>query len=118
MATPNTKPESTFVEAPASWNTRYVTREGFTCQITIRGESGKDLLEKAGIALSYLLEHGYTPERSHQRHHGRNNNKSQRDGRICPIHQCQMKRFEKDGNAWFSHKTDDGNWCRGNPKGS
>jgi hypothetical protein len=96
-------------ESPASWNTRYVTPEGFTCQITIRGDNGKDLLEKAGIALSYLIEHGFTPD---QKPNHRNNG----GGKQCPIHQCQMKRYEKDGQVWFSHKTNDGMWCRGRKK--
>ena len=56
------KPEAVFTEAPASWNTRYLTPEGFVCQSTLRGENGKDLLEKAGIALSFLLEHGFLPD--------------------------------------------------------
>jgi hypothetical protein len=37
-----------FPEAPASWNTKYITPEGFECQITLRGDSGTELLEKAG----------------------------------------------------------------------
>ena len=48
-------------EAPASWNTRYQTPEGFICQLTLRGENGKDLLEKANVALKWLLENGYLP---------------------------------------------------------
>ncbi len=37
MATPQiTKTESPYTEAPASWNTRYVTPAGFICQITLR----------------------------------------------------------------------------------
>lgn len=116
MATPNTN--SSFIEAPASWNTRYITPDGFTCQITIRGENGKDLLEKAGIALSYLVDHGYTPEQNNRKdHHSNNNSKGQGEGKFCAIHQCEMKRFEKDGRSWFSHKTDDG-WCRGKQKGN
>jgi hypothetical protein len=100
-------------ESPASWNTRYVTPEGFTCQITIRGENGKDLLEKAGVAMSYLIEHGYQPD-----HKPLHYNKGG-GGKQCPIHQCQMKQYEKNGQVWFSHKTDDGKWCRGkSPKGA
>lgn len=30
----------------------------------------------------------------------------------CPIHECEMKRREKDGQVWYSHKTKDG-WCNG-----
>jgi hypothetical protein len=103
---PNVKPEAAFTEAPASWNTRYLTPEGFVCQITLRGENGKDLLDKAGIALSFLLEHGYLPDQK-PNHNGKH------EGRQCPIHGCEMKRYEKDGHTWFSHKLQDGSWCRG-----
>lgn len=34
----------------------------------------------------------------------------------CPIHAVAMKRHEKDGNAWYSHKAPDGTWCRGKRK--
>jgi hypothetical protein len=39
-------------EAPASWNTRYQTPEGFVCQITLRGDTGKELLERAKVLIS------------------------------------------------------------------
>ena len=101
-----TKTDVLFTESPASWNTRYVTLQGFVCQITIRGENGKDLLEKADIALNYLTEHGYNPD-TYQRPKGNGATKQ------CPIHQCQMKRYEKEGQTWFSHKLDNGSWCYG-----
>jgi hypothetical protein len=95
-----------FLEAPASWNTKYITPAGFICQITLRGENGKDLLEKAGIALTYLIEHQYLPDNGfHKNGNG--------DGKLCPIHQCEMKKREKDGKTWYSHKTEDGSWCYG-----
>ena len=34
------------------------------------------------------------------------------DSSWCPIHKVKMKRREKDGGVWYSHKTKDG-WCRG-----
>ena len=100
-----TKPDVLFTESPSSWNTRYVTPQGFVCQITIRGENGKDLLEKADIALKYLV----TPD-TYQR---RNGNKGNGATKLCSIHQCQMKRYEKEGKSWFSHKLDNGSWCYG-----
>ena len=112
MTTTDPKPEVLFTESPASWNTRYVTPQGFVCQITIRGENGKDLLEKADIALNYLTQQGYSPDNYHHRN-GKNNGNG--TGKQCPIHHCQMKRFEKDGKSWYSHKTDDG-WCYGKGK--
>jgi len=101
------KPEVLFTEAPASWNTRYVTPEGFVCQITLRADSGKDLLERADVAMSFLLNHGYVPCDNNNNHHRGTGSK------WCPIHQCEMKRREKDGKTWYSHKTDEGGWCRG-----
>jgi hypothetical protein len=106
------------MESPASWNTRYVTPEGFTCQITIRGENGKDLLDKAGVALSYLLEHGYKPEENRHQPRKATTKGTASSGKWCALHDCELKRFEKDGKVWFSHKTDDGSWCRGKQKGS
>ena len=31
----------------------------------------------------------------------------------CPIHECDMKKYEKDGKVWYSHKVDDDTWCKG-----
>lgn len=51
-----------FPEASASWNTRYVDSNGFECQITLRGEIGSELLEKAASAISYLFKNGCIPK--------------------------------------------------------
>jgi hypothetical protein len=34
-------------------------------------------------------------------------------GAFCDIHQVMMERRERDGDHWYSHKTDQGDWCRG-----
>ena len=39
------------------------------------------------------------------------------DSSWCPIHNVKMKRREKDGQTWYSHKTKDG-WCRGQAEGT
>ena len=31
----------------------------------------------------------------------------------CPIHGVEMKQYEKGGSKWYSHKLDDGSWCKG-----
>lgn len=31
-----TKPDVLFTESPVSWNTRYITPDGFECQFTLR----------------------------------------------------------------------------------
>ena len=35
------------------------------------------------------------------------------DTHMCPIHNVAMTRHTKDGQSWYSHKLDDGTWCRG-----
>ena len=117
-----------FPEAPASWNTKYVDPNGFECQITLRGETGSELLEKATIAISYLLKNGCKPfvyyrNGLHQAESKSNDGKkdgSQSNGNSednpawCPIHETEMKKWSKNGKVWFSHKTEEG-WCSGKP---
>jgi hypothetical protein len=123
-----------FPEAPASWNTRYVDPNGFECQITLRGDSGSELLEKATNAINYLLKNGCTPyvfyrsgnqqadrkseadKKGNTQNNGTNgangSNGTNNNPAWCPIHRCEMKRWDKDGRVWYSHKVD-GHWCNG-----
>lgn len=123
--------KSSFVysEAPASWNTRYLSPDGFVCQITLRGESGKELLDKAAVAMAHLLEIGCSPcdtNNPRSKPNGANQSNSNKEQqppsngtaqekKECPIHHVEMRRFEKDGRAWYAHKTDNG-WCNGKKK--
>ncbi len=110
----NPKPYVLFTEAPASWNTKYITPEGYTCQITLRGETGKDLLEKAGVALTYLIDHNYLPDPGYRKvGNGNVDNTGNGESKICPIHGVEMKRREKDGSVFYSHKTINDSWCYG-----
>ena len=107
MAT-DLKFESEFLEAPASWNVRLISPEGFFCMLTLRGNGGMELLERTNAAIAYLVNHGYKPDdRKNNNHH------STGDTQICPIHKCEMRRYEKDGRSWYSHRLDNGSWCRG-----
>jgi len=77
MAT-DLKPETTFLEAPASWNTRYITPAGFICQISQRGENGKGLLERAVVALACLAEHHFLPDTGFRKN-------GNGDTKLCPV---------------------------------
>jgi len=122
----NTNDSTQFAEAPASWNTRYVTPDGFECQLTLRSESGQEVLEKAQGAIAHLLTTGCTPctngkstNHNHSPNHDLSNgngNGNDQDRIWCPLHQCPMKKWEKDGRTWYSHKVD-GAWCNGKSKG-
>ena len=50
-----------YTESPASWNTRYLTPNGFECQLTLRADNGQELLERANGAMSFLLKNKCTP---------------------------------------------------------
>lgn len=119
--TDNTHPQPqpyTFEEAPASWNTRYLDPSGFECQLTLRAATGSDLLKKAAGAMKALVDAGCTPAATKPTN---GNGKPQEAPRMpdgtpdptwCPIHAVAMKRHEKDGQVWYSHK--DGElYCRG-----
>lgn len=102
----------TFHEAPASWNTLYLSPEGFRCQLTLRGESGKEIIEKAQAAIAHLQAQGCQPQPSHTTVKSSNGNGHAKDVRLCPIHHEEMRRWEKDGKVWYSHKLGEG-WCKG-----
>jgi hypothetical protein len=137
MTTNNpTKPDAFYTESPVSWNTRYVSPDGFECQLTLRGETGQEVLEKATAAITHLLKVGCHPavsnksfSRSSKPSTGgeKSNNSSSTDkeqgtanpdsqsNTWCTIHHCEMKRWEKDGRVWYSHKIN-GAWCIGKEK--
>jgi hypothetical protein len=113
---PNTtESENGFSEAPASWNTRYFHPCGFECQITLRGDNGTELLEKVDKAIQFLLQNDCQPYSSSRNGYSKPkaspNGKNENDS-WCPIHECEMKRWERDGRVWYSRKVD-GGWCKG-----
>jgi len=103
-----------FTEAPASWNVKYIVN-GYDCMLTLRGESGADLLGKTAKALEWLQANGAQPttHKPATNGNGKPAEVPQDDPGYCKIHGVTMKQHTKDGNSWFSHRLDDGNYCRG-----
>ncbi|MCL4534978.1 MAG: hypothetical protein M1370_07435 [Bacteroidetes bacterium] len=113
--------EQNYNEAPASWNVRYRTPDGYESMLTLRGDNGVELLSKAEAALNWLKDHGCAPTTNGYGHKAARSpaeteNTGPGDPSWCDNHKAQMKRYEKNGRAWYSHKTDDGNWCNGRRK--
>ena len=108
-------PTLTYNESPASWNTRYLDPGGFECQLTLRAGTGQELLVRAHGAIAFLLKNGCVPAAnrksfvSHSAAANPNpgNGGNGDDSSWCPIHNCTMKRWEKGGRVWFSHKLGD-----------
>lgn len=141
-STPKTNGQTTielpFNEAPATWNTKYIDPSGFECMITLRVETGQELLDKAASAIAFLLKNNCIPctfSKASSYHNNGSGNVSNGNGTNgghgadkpesktengqnaspswCPKHQCEMRKFEKEGRVWYSHKTADGRWCKG-----
>jgi hypothetical protein len=91
-------------EAPASANC-HVTIAGRQVQVTLRDTDETSLLSRLTALLAlYPVEQAAAS-------HG-----EPREG-WCQAHQVQMPRNAKDGRSWYSHRAEDGSWCKGKPKG-
>jgi len=102
--------EAGCTEAPASLTIRFAIRD-FDTLLSLRDVSGRALLDKLGPVLDKLAELGATPAGNGNGHgngagHGA-------ETRVCPIHNAEMRKREKDGQVWYSHKLADGSYCRG-----
>ena len=110
-------------EYPASVTVKFYSK-GFACDLTLRAETGGDVLTRLDQALTWLTQHGAAP-------HGEPEKQPEPapahqaaptlasglpDPAWCSIHNCTMTRHEKDGQVWYSHKTDTGTYCRGGAK--
>jgi hypothetical protein len=88
-------------EAPASVNC-HITIAGRQVQLTLRGVSEDEVLTRLERVLArYPVSPPTTsavpePEK-----------------RFCPTHGTEMQRNEKEGRFWWSHRTADGQWCKG-----
>ena len=104
---------NTGAEAPCSWNVKYRSAEGFDCMLTLRGGSGAEVLRAADKAVTWLSEHGATPDGYRaQSAPAAPAGPTTADPTWCTIHSAQMKAHSANGETWYSHKVGD-TWCRG-----
>jgi hypothetical protein len=89
-------------EAPASANV-YLQIAGRQVQLTLRDTDETRLLARLQAVLALYPMPQPAPQASTQ---------GQGDG-WCRIHNVPMKENHKDNRTWFSHKRDDGSWCKG-----
>ena len=88
--------------------------EGYTAELTLDGETGAELLGKAGAVVKALQAVGATPAQRNS--NGRSDALPQE--KVCRIHQVKMRlRSGRGGDNWYSHRAfrADGTefWCRG-----
>lgn len=108
-----TQTARTWTEAPASAAIK-VQLNGYDVTLTLRGETGADVLPRLQSAIAWLEQHGGQPTgAAASAPDTPANGPREGDPAWCPIHNCQMARKEKNGDVWYSHKAPDGSWCRG-----
>ena len=101
-------------EAPASVNT-YVTVGGRQCQITLRDTDEARLLSRLQVMLAQYPctapPATVTPAPAASQEAGEEG--------WCTMHQVAMHESSNERGTWFSHRRDDGTWCKGpkKPKG-
>ena len=65
-------------EAKASWNTVYLDKNGFECQLTLRDEEEASLAQRVAVVTASILEGGGTPVK--RRGNGHPNGEPARNG--------------------------------------
>jgi hypothetical protein len=87
-------------EAPCSANC-HVLIGGKQVQVTLRGHDEQAVLTRLEAVLQRYPQPQPTPQAA-----------SQGEG-WCAVHNCTMQENVKHGQRWFSHKKQDGSWCKG-----
>ena len=60
-AKPKRRGKNSMQEAKASWNTIYLDKSGFECQLTLRDEDEESLAERVAATTARILESGGVP---------------------------------------------------------
>lgn len=63
MATNENEIPTTFTEAPASFNVKCYSSDGFDIMLTLRDQDSGKLMHRASVALKWLKENGFSPTR-------------------------------------------------------
>ena len=99
------RPAPALPEAPASVNVR-VTIHGREVQWTLRDTDEARLAVRLEALLQRypLPQPAATPAASQP---------ASQEKRYCPLHGTEMQLNHKEGRSWWSHRTPDGQWCKG-----
>ena len=105
-------PELYDLAASATWSVRYLDPSGYECLLSLESASGVEVLQKAQAAITRLNESGCTPLNKLSLTSAKDE-PAKAETHICPIHNVPMREWKKNGRTWYSHKLEDGSWCKG-----
>lgn len=115
-----TQPAWQVAQAPSSVSIQWITG-GVECRLTLRDSTDAGLFER----IKKVLPRIHTKVEEDRAKQQAAIDEAHAAGKptpesSCPIHQVEMKQYPRDakpGDAtWYSHKLDDGSWCKGTPK--
>lgn len=105
-------PDLSDLAASATWSVRYLDPSGYECLLSLESASGVEVLHKAQAAITRLNESGCIPLNK-QSLISAKDEPTKAETHICPIHNVPMREWKKNGRTWYSHKLEDGSWCKG-----
>ena len=100
------------LDTSAVWTVRYIDPSGFEVQLSIEASTGTEAMRKGQIVIERLKETQCSPINRDNKETSMKEESTNSES-FCPIHQVEMKQWEKRNKTWYSHKTPDGRWCNG-----
>jgi hypothetical protein len=97
-------------EAPVSITLKAMLH-GHEVLVTLRGVDFASVRAQVEEASQWLRSQTPAPPLSPQQHHAAAMHRPITGW--CAVHQVAMTLNEKDGRSWYSHRTEDGHWCKG-----
>jgi hypothetical protein len=98
-------------EAPVSITLK-ATLHGHEVMVTLRGVDFASVKAQVEQASEWLKVQAPAQPPTRPPSHGRTQ-PTHDDSPYCHAHKAVLKRYERNGQVWYSHKTADGRWCRG-----
>jgi hypothetical protein len=104
-------PTTPLPEAPVSITLK-ATLHGHEVMVTLRGVDFASVKAQVEQASEWLKVQAPAQPPTRPPSQGKTQ-PAHDDSPYCRAHNAVLKRYERNGQVWYSHKTADGRWCRG-----
>jgi hypothetical protein len=104
-------PTVSLPEAPVSITLK-ATLHGHEVMVTLRGVDFASVKAQVEQASQWLKVQAPAQPPTQPPSQGRTQ-PTHDESPYCQAHKAVLKRYERNGQVWYSHKTADGRWCRG-----
>ena len=90
-----------YSEAPASFNVRAISPQGYDIQLTLRSEQAGELMPRVLTCLEWLEQQGFRPTGQGRAQPSSNGHHSGGNAPTCPTHNRPMKQSQHRPGEWF-----------------